>query len=203
MKILYVVHSLEWLETVARLCADLCLSSRLQSSHRLCTGTLDHLQNRNFCALLFHRTRRVSFQVNQSWTNTFPNVFSRGLAVFTLCVCSHWHFRDVWSRFAFKAVAVYSPPSVLMLWIPNLDMLALYACVCCECVCVWVNITLYANAASVQSNSLKYNNTIVPNRVETWMSLNWFSKLSETARVWNGTLVMPPSRQLIWRVGLL
>lgn len=52
--------------------------------------------------------------------------------------------------FAFKAVAVYSPPPVLMLWIPNLDMLAL---------CVYV--TLYANAALVQSHALKYNSTVV------------------------------------------
>lgn len=80
-----------------------------------------------------------------------------------------------WCHCAFKEVAVYSPPSVLMLWIPNLGMMAL--CVyytVCEC--------KSRSVAGVEVQSFK-------SMLWTWMSLSWI--LFKTAYIWNGTWINP------------
>lgn len=137
---LYVVVSQE---TVACMCVDgeehgkSCLNSCLQDCH-LCTGALDHLQNHSCCALLFHRRRKLfplRLTDHEQIHFLYISLHVR-IRMVTICVCYRWHFRGIWSHFAFEAVAVYSPPPVLMLWIPSLDMLALCVCVyytVCKC----------------------------------------------------------------------
>lgn len=96
--------------------------------------------------------------------------------------------------FAFEAVSrcLLPPPPplhpVLMLWIPDLDMLALFVC---------SYVTLYANAALVQSDALKklqqYNLSKKNSFPGTWMSLDWISNLLETAYILDGTRIIPPA----------
>lgn len=106
--------------------------------HHLCRGTLNH-SFAHFCFII-----EVTFSVH------FPTCSNQDSLCLLFVFVLIGMLEASKAIFAFKAVAVYSPPPVLMLWIPNLDMLAL---------CVYV--TLYANAALVQSHALKYNSTVV------------------------------------------
>lgn len=79
--------------------------------HHLCRGTLDHM----FCAFLFH-CGSVSFQITWSRTNTFSVHFPTCSHQDSLCLLFVFVLIGMSEAskaiFAFKAVAVYSPPPV-------------------------------------------------------------------------------------------
>lgn len=58
----------------------------------------------------------------------------------------------------------------------------------CECVREW---RLHCMQMQLLFNLIHWSTTIVPNRAETWMSLNWFFKSIRDC-LWNGTLVIFP-----------
>lgn len=110
---------------------------------------------------LFHR-KSVSFQVNRSWTNTSSVTCSHQNSSCSMFVCSHEHFQRHLKPFCFWGSCCLLPNTCFNAVNTQSGHVSF--------VCVCVYITLYANAAFVQPNAFKYNNTVVLDHVRTWMS---------------------------------
>lgn len=161
-----------WLETVACVCVDgekceeLWLKFRPaefpSSVYSLCTLYARPFSERQLlCTFLSHR-KSVSFQVNRSWTNTSSVTCSHPNSSCSMFVCSHEHFQRHLKPFCFWGSCCLLPNTCFNAVNTQSGHVSF--------VCVCVYITLYANAAFVQPNAFKYNNTVVLDHVRTWMS---------------------------------
>lgn len=137
--------------------------------HPLCTGTLQH----SFWAC-FLQCKSVSLQVCRM-RNTFSVHFSTWsyrdslcLLLVYICLFASLAYRRHLRPFCFKAVAVYSLPLVLMLWIP-------------ECKCSCHSIACIEVQTEVQDHILELNVTQFNfKHIKDCLHFKWYAHKSQS-----------------------